>query len=185
MLTHSSKEIPRFPRKSTPQLLLYPWIFLKNATAGYTLRNPACCRDAIPRWEPYQNMNVVFCNLTFLDPKIKMRGDLKQQCLDPSAASPNQDFWPALRTPHNVVPGLIHCMPCSPPHHKARAFKRILRKSIRVTFRKDDSVRTTAEPRRCSGSFIPGMSPRPEILDSQLRVDETLTGRISARLALK
>ena len=117
MFPHGSEKVPLFPKMTTPQLLLYLRKLLENLTTGYALQNPNHLRNRVPRWKRDQDVNVVFCDLTFLYLKIKMSGNFQKQFLNPVTDIPNKYLLPILWTPYKMISRFIHRMTCSAQNH--------------------------------------------------------------------
>ena len=117
LFTNCSKEISLLPKVTTPQFLFDLWKLFKNFAPRNALQYPNNFCYRIPGWKRYQNVNMIFCNLTSINLKIKMLANLFENLFCTLADIFCNNFSSILWAPNQMILSFIYRMTCSLQAH--------------------------------------------------------------------
>jgi hypothetical protein len=119
LISYRPRKIPIFPKFSSPQLLLYLWILIKNLTRRYALQHPNHLSYRTSRWKTQKYMNVIRRHFHLLNLKPMVRRNLRKDFSNPVSNIFSFNPFAVFRRPYQVVFRVVNRMCRSSDYHAA------------------------------------------------------------------
>ena len=117
LITYGTNEISVFPKFSSPKLSLYFRMLLENHAGTNALKHTHNSRDAIPRRKRQKYMNMICRNFQCVYLKLMICGNLLKNILYSLPYISMQYQFPILRSPYQMIFGVIYRMTGSSQCH--------------------------------------------------------------------